>query len=66
MVEPAHLIGQVRNAADDVLGVEPVFIVVNDEFQPGLFELEIHAVVVFQLTVQRRVQRVGLQGEIEE
>ena len=66
LIEPAHLIGQMRNAADDMFGVEAVFIVINHEFEPGLFELEIHAVIVFQFTVQRRVQRVGLQGKIKE
>jgi len=66
LIEPAHLIGQMRNAADNVLGVEPVFVVINDELQSGLFKLEIHPVLVLQLAMQRRVQRVGLQGEIEE
>ena len=65
-IQPAHLIGQMRNAANNVLGVQPILFVINNEFQPGFFELEIHPVVVLQLTVQRRVQRVGLQGKVEE
>jgi len=66
LVEPAHLIGQMRDIGDNMLGIEPVFIVINHVLEPGALELEIHPVVFQQFLVQAGVQGIGLQGKVEK
>ncbi|MNR11141.1 hypothetical protein D3C85_1274290 [compost metagenome] len=65
-VEPAYLVGQMRNLRDDVFGVQAVFIVVDHVLEAGALELEVHAVAVDQLAVQLWIKCVGLQGKVEE
>ena len=66
LVEPAHLIGQMGDIGDNMLGIQAIFIVINHILEPGALELEIHPVVFQQLLVQAGVQGIGLQGEIEK
>ena len=66
LVEPAHLIGQMGDIGDNMLGIQAIFIVINHILEPGALELEIHPVVFQQLLVQAGVQRIGLQGEIKK
>lgn len=65
-VQPAHLLGQMRDLRHDVLGVLAILVVLDHVFQAGALELEVHPVAFDQFSVQFRVQRVGLQGEVEE
>ncbi|MNJ45665.1 hypothetical protein D3C77_407720 [compost metagenome] len=66
LIEPAHLLGQVWNLRNDVLGVELVFVVVDHILETRALELEVHTVAIDQLTMQLWIKCIRLQGKVEE